>query len=62
MSTQTEINTIASTMAEVAARISALVEHDGEDLAPDTYTELVAAERTVGALVRRLGRIAQRVA
>ncbi len=62
MSTQTEINTITSTMAEVAARITTLVEHDGEDLAPDVYTELVAAERTVGALVRRLGRIAQRVA
>ncbi len=62
MSTQTEINTIASTMTEVAARITALVEHDGERLAPDVYTELVAAERTVGALVRRLGRIAHRVA
>ncbi len=62
MSTQTEINTIASTMAEVARRVTALVEHDGEDLAPDVYTELVAAERTIGALVRRLGRIAQRVA
>ena len=62
MSTQTEINTIASTMAEVATRITALVEHDGEGLAPDVYTELVAAERTVGALVRRLGRIARRVA
>ncbi|HET8991226.1 MAG TPA: hypothetical protein VFN59_09025 [Acidimicrobiales bacterium] len=62
MSTQTEINTITSTMAEVAARITALVEHDGEGLAPDVYTELVAAERTVGALVRRLGRIARRVA
>ncbi len=62
MSTQTEINTITSTMAEVAARITALVEHDGDTLAPDVYTELVAAERTVGALVRRLGRIARRVA
>ena len=27
----------------------------------DVYTELVAAERTVGALLRRLNRVASRV-
>jgi hypothetical protein len=62
MSTQTELNTITSTMAELATRITALVEGDGEGLAPEVYSELVAAERTVGALVRRLNRVAGRVA
>lgn len=62
MTTQNEINTITSTMSELATRITALVESEGPDLAPDVYAELVAAERTVGALVRRLGRVAGRVA
>ncbi len=30
-------------------------------MAPDIYSELVAAERTVGALLRRLTRVAARV-
>ncbi len=60
MSTQTELNTITSTMTELSARISALVEADGDALAPDVYAELVAAERTVGALLRRLTRVAGR--
>ncbi|MGC2486441.1 MAG: hypothetical protein WA359_09390 [Acidimicrobiales bacterium] len=61
MSMQTELNTITSTMNDVAARITSLVESEGDAMAPDVYSELVAAERTVGALLRRLNRVAARV-
>lgn len=61
MSMQTELNTITSTMTELAARITALVESEGSDMAPEVYSELVAAERTVGALLRRLNRVATRI-
>ncbi|HTT58977.1 MAG TPA: hypothetical protein VMF33_02925 [Acidimicrobiales bacterium] len=61
MSMQTELNTITSTMNDVATRITALVESEGDAMAPDVYSELVAAERTVGALLRRLNRVAARV-
>lgn len=57
---QNELNTITSTMTELSARITALVESEGGDMAPDVYSELVAAERTVGALLRRLNRVAAR--
>lgn len=60
MSTQNELNTITSTMTELASRITALVEHDGATMEPEVYSELVAAERTVGALLRRLTRVASR--
>jgi outer membrane murein-binding lipoprotein Lpp len=60
MSMQTELNTITSTMTELSARITALVESEGNAMAPDVYSELVAAERTVGALLRRLTRVAGR--
>jgi hypothetical protein len=58
MSISTELNTITSTMNELSARITTLVETEGVSMAPDVYTELVAAERTVGALLRRLNRVA----
>ncbi len=61
MSMQTELNTITSTMNDVATRITSLVESEGNAMAPDVYSELVAAERTVGALLRRLNRVASRV-
>jgi hypothetical protein len=61
MSMQTELNTITSTMNDVAARITSLVESEGDAMTPDVYSELVAAERTVGALLRRLNRVATRV-
>ncbi len=61
MSMQTELNTITSTMNDVATRITSLVESEGNAMAPDVYSELVAAERTVGALLRRLNRVAARV-
>lgn len=60
MSIQSELNTITSTMNELATRITALVESDGSLMAPDVYSELVGAERTIGALLRRLHRVAGR--
>ncbi len=60
MSMQTELNTITSTMTELSARITALVESEGDALSPEVYAELVEAERTVGALLRRLTRVAGR--
>jgi hypothetical protein len=61
MTLQTELNTITSTMTELSARITTLVETEGSRMSSDVYTELVAAERTVGALLRRLNRVAGRV-
>ena len=61
MSTQTELNTITSTLGELAARITALVESDGPSMDNDVYSELVAAERTIGTLLRRLNRAARRI-
>jgi hypothetical protein len=61
LSTQTELNTITSTLSELASRITALVESDGPQMDNDVYSELVAAERTVGALLRRLNRAARNV-
>jgi hypothetical protein len=61
MSTQTELNTITSTLGELSSRITALVESDGPQLDSDVYSELVAAERTIGALLRRLNRAARRI-
>ena len=61
LSTQTELNTITSTLGELASRITALVESDGLQMDNDVYSELVAAERTVGALLRRLNRAARNV-
>lgn len=62
MTIQSELNTITSTMTELSARISALVESEGVSMTSEVYTELVSAERTVGALLRRLNRVADRVA
>jgi hypothetical protein len=61
MSTQNELNTITSTLAELATRITALVESEGPRMESDVYTELVAAERTIGTLLRRLNRAARRI-
>ncbi len=61
MTMQTELNTITSTMNDLAVRITALVESEGSAMPPDIYTELVAAERTIVALLRRLNRVAGRI-
>jgi hypothetical protein len=58
---QTELNTLTSSLDEVATRITKLVENDGATMSADVYTELVAAERTIGALLRRLNRVSTRV-
>jgi plasmid maintenance system antidote protein VapI len=55
-----EIDTLTSSMTETSQRISALVE-GGKDLTGDVYVELVAIERTVGTLVRRLERLGSRL-
>lgn len=52
-----ELRTITSTMNELSRRITALVESVNPDLSTEAYSELVAAERTVGALQRRLERV-----
>ncbi len=61
MSVQTELNTITSTMTELASRITALVELGENEVSTEIYAELVAAERTVGALLRRLQRVSTKV-
>jgi hypothetical protein len=61
MSVQSELNTVTSTMTELAARITALVELGEEQVTTEVYAELVAAERTVGALLRRLQRVSSKV-
>lgn len=62
MSIANELSTINSTLSDLSTRITALVENEGPYLDADVYTELVAAERTVGALLRRLERAARKVA
>ena len=61
MSMQTELNTISSTMQDLATRITALVETEGAAMEQDLYAELVEAERSVGTLIRRLSRVASRI-
>ena len=56
MSLRYEIDTITSSLSEISNRISTLVEQ-GKDLPGDIFVELVAAERTVGTLLRRLERL-----
>ncbi len=58
---QGELNTITSTLDDLSARISVLVDHADDSLSGEVYTELVAAERTIGALLRRLNRVARKV-
>ncbi len=61
MSVQSELNTITSTMTELASRITQLVELGEEQVSTEVYAELVAVERTVGALLRRLQRVSTKV-
>jgi len=56
MSLRYEIDTITSSLSEISNRISTLVEQ-GKELPGDIFVELVAAERTVGTLLRRLERL-----
>ncbi|MHB1088396.1 MAG: hypothetical protein ACYC19_06505 [Acidimicrobiales bacterium] len=61
MSLQNELNTITSTMSELSVRITALVEQEGAAMESEVYSELVAAERSIGTLLRRLNRVASRI-
>jgi len=61
MSVQTELNTITSSLGELAQRVTSLVESEGTTMDSDVYSELVAAERTIGALLRRLQRASRRI-
>jgi hypothetical protein len=54
-----ELETLTSSLADIAARLSVIVENES-DLSSDAYTELVAAERQVGTLLRRLQRVSNR--
>ena len=58
---QLELATITSTMSDLSTRLTALVENEGGGLSTEVYRELVGAERTIGALVRRLNRLANRL-
>jgi hypothetical protein len=61
MTIHNELNTITSSMNELSARITVLVESDGATMPSDVYTELIAAERTIGTLLRRLNRVSGRI-
>jgi hypothetical protein len=61
MTIHTELNTITSSMNELSARITVLVEKDGATMPSHVYTELIAAERTIGTLLRRLNRVSGRI-
>jgi hypothetical protein len=54
-----ELETLTSSLADIAARLSVIVENES-DLSSDAYIELVAAERQVGTLLRRLQRVSNR--
>jgi hypothetical protein len=53
-----ELNTITSTLQEVATRITTIVDGNSTEIPSEVLNELVAAERSVGALLRRLTRAA----
>ena len=55
MTAPSELNAIITSLEDLSRRITLLVE--GDDLPSDAYTELVAAERSVGTLLRRLRRV-----
>jgi hypothetical protein len=57
---KSELATIASSLEEISTRISALVDDAADDVGNDVYTELVAAERTIRTLLRRLTRVTSR--
>ncbi|MEI7654316.1 MAG: hypothetical protein WCJ82_03435 [Actinomycetota bacterium] len=57
MNLQLELSTITSSLAEISGRISTIVESTDDTTSGDTYIELVAAERAIGTLLRRLRRV-----
>ena len=61
MTVQNELSTITSSLEELAARLTALVELDEGKGDSDVYVELVAAERAVTTLLRRLNRVSRAI-
>ena len=61
MNIQVELSTIISTLADCSRRLTVLVDDAGDAVTSETYGELVAAERTIGALQRRLQRASGRL-
>lgn len=59
---RTELETITSTLEELAKRLSTLVDAAERDVTSELYIELVGAERTVTSLLRRLTRATSRFA
>ncbi len=59
MAVQRELTTLTSSLSELAARLTTLVEREASSLPPAAYQELVAAERTIGTLLRRLNRLSR---
>lgn len=58
MDPRTELGTITATLEELTARVAVLVEAAAHDERSDLYSELVAAERSLNTLLRRLRRTA----
>jgi uncharacterized membrane-anchored protein len=61
MNIEAEINTVTSSLEELATRISKMVDGGDDTMSSDLYRELVAAERTINALLRRLSRASRRM-
>ncbi len=61
MNIRGELSTITSTLAECSTRLTSLVDETHDTSSGDLYSELVAAERTIGALLRRLQRAASKL-
>ena len=59
MAVQRELTTLTSSLSELATRLTTLVEGEASSLPPAAFQELVAAERTIGTLLRRLNRLSR---
>jgi hypothetical protein len=55
-----ELSTLTTSLEDVAKRLSTIVETQDPDIPSDLYTDLVAAERSIHALLRRLRRAHER--
>ncbi len=62
MAVQRELTTLTTSLGELSARLTELVEREAAALPPAAYQELVAAERTIGTLLRRLARLSRTLA
>jgi hypothetical protein len=60
MAIRGELTTICTSLEDISKRLTHLVDQSAT-LPNDLYSELVAAERTIGALMRRLQRASNRL-